>query len=401
MYDIIVTGARVAGSSVGMLLARKGYKVLMLDKDSFPSDTISTHILFGKGQHCLQQWGLLDRVKSHTPLITEMAFHMGPLSLKGAPPTYHGITGVIAPRRFYLDMILINAAVDAGVEFRDNCHVEEILLEEDKVVGVRCKTKSGQIFTAHARMVIGADGRNSLLARTVKAEAHHQYPKQTCWYYAYWTGVPIKALSMFSLPNRAVGVIPTNDNQVCITVTWPANEFTTYRSDVEGNYLKTIREAEQLHALMMDAKRETAFVGMADLPFFFRKPWGNGWALAGDAAYHKDPITGQGMSDAMVYADKLAQALDDGFSGRIPMAEALMKYEQHRDEEVLPMYMLTYEWATLAPPPPEQQALMMALERNDQALSQFLGAITGIVPIPEFFAPENLSQIMNDALSHT
>lgn len=396
MYDAIIIGARVAGSPTAMLLAQKGYKVLLLDRDSFPSDTISTHILLPKGYSLIKKWGLADKIlASNCPVIHNITFDVGPFALIGTPPPIDGNAEIVAPRRYVLDKILVDAAIEAGAELRENCSVEEILMEHSRVTGVRWRAKDGNIFTENARIVIGADGKNSILARAVNAEEYNVRPKASCWYYTYWSGVPIEDLRMYQLPYRAVGVIPTNDDLVCMPVPWPAGEFQKYRSDVEGNYMKTMKQVEGLMDLMSNAKREDRFTGMADLPSFFRQSYGPGWALVGDAAYHKDPITGQGMSDAMTMAEKLANAIDAGFSEREPLENALERYQSERDAEVMPMYEMTSEWASLEPPPSDMQFLLTALQGNQTEINRFVGAVAGTVSIPEFFSPENIQKIVS------
>lgn len=396
MYDAIIIGARVAGASTAMLLARHGYKVLLLDRDNFPSDTISTHIIFCKGVTQLKKWGLYEKIMATgCPVIRHVAFDLGPMSLVGKPAMpANGINEIITPRRIYLDKIMVDAAVDAGAELRENCYVEEIIKEGDRVTGVRYTTGNGNTVIEKAKIVIGADGRNSILAHAVQADVYNAVPKLTCWYYAYWSGVPIDALTMYSRPYRAMGVIPTNDNLACITVTWPADEFVQFRTAIESNYLASLMEVEALAEIIPHAKRETPFTGMADLPNFFRKPYGPGWALVGDASYHKDPITGQGISDAFVRAERLVEAINAGFSGIEDLEVALSRYQFERDEESMPMYSFTCDFANLAPPPPEMEALFTALYYNQEATDQFIGALSGTVPMTSFFAPGNIERII-------
>ncbi len=395
MYDVIIIGARCAGSPTAMLLARKGYKVLLLDKAEFPSDTISTHIVFGKGAERLREWGLLDQVlNSNCTIIHKMGFDLGPFTLKGESPNPEGVPGIIAPRRILLDKILVDAAVAAGAELREKCVAEEIIMDGDEVTGVRCHTKGGSSVTEKSRMVIGADGRNSVVAQAVKAKEYNARPALSCWYYTYWSGVPTEELVLRSRPNRAFGAIPTNDGMICLPVVWTAEEFHEYRSDIEGNYLKTLDLSPELGDRVRQGKRETPFFGMSDVRNFFRKSFGPGWALVGDAGYHKDPITGQGISNAFQEAQWLADAIDAGFSGREPLDKALARNEQTRDTELMPMYELTCDWARLQPPPLEMQQLLGALLHNQAEADRFVGAVAGMVPIPEFFSPENIQSIM-------
>lgn len=136
---------------------------------------------------------------------------------------------------------------------------------------------------------------------------------------------------------------------------------------------------------------------MGFIPNFLRKPYGAGWALVGDAAYHKDPITAQGITNSFSHAEMLFEALDEVFSGRgktVKMAQALADYERRRNEEVLPMFEYTTQLAKLEPPPPEMLSLLNALRASQNETGRFLGTVTGTVPIQEFFSPENINRVM-------
>jgi flavin-dependent dehydrogenase len=141
-------------------------------------------------------------------------------------------------------------------------------------------------------------------------------------------------------------------------------------------------------------RREERFAGTADLPNFFRRPYGPGWALVGDAGFHKDPFLAQGISDAFRDAELLAEALDAGLAGRRPLEAALAEYEQRRNEAALPFYELNYQAATLEPPAPQLLQLRAALRGNPEDTARFFGVNAGTVPVAEFFAPENVQRIL-------
>jgi 2-polyprenyl-6-methoxyphenol hydroxylase-like FAD-dependent oxidoreductase len=145
------------------------------------------------------------------------------------------------------------------------------------------------------------------------------------------------------------------------------------------------------------AKRESKFIGSADLPGYVRKPFGPGWALVGDAAYHKNPITAMGINDAFRDAELLADGLDGSFSGRHSYEEGMAHYQQSRDQEALPVYDFTDEFGMLQPPPPEMQQLLGAMIGNQEAMDQFISVQAATLPAPEFFAPENVGRIMAEA----
>jgi len=398
MYDAIVVGARCAGSPVAMLLARKGYKVLLVDKGSFPSDIMSTHYIHQIGAAKLKRWGLLDQVEaSNCPPMTEMRFDVGPFALTGTPLPADGVATAHCPRRTVIDTILVKAAVAAGAELRENFTVDEVCAEDDRVTGIRGHARGGATVTERARIVIGADGLNSIVAKAVQAPTYHEVPALTCAYYSYWSGLPCAGAELYPRDGRFIIAFPTNDDLTCVAAQWTHKEFHAYRADIEGNFLRTMELAPEFAERLRAARREARFVGTADLPNFFRVPHGPGWALVGDAGYHQDPNTGLGISNAFRDAELLADAIDAGFSGREPLDAALAGYEQRRNEAAMPVYDFTMQLASLEPPPPEMQQLFGALHGNQPDTDRFFGLIAGTTSIPEYFAPENMQRIIGAA----
>src|SRR5262245_47687963 len=187
---------------------------------------------------------------------------------------------------------------------------------------------------------------------------------------------------------------PTNDERTLTIVWWPNAAFHEVRADIEGHFMQALSLAPQLSERIRNGKRSERFYGTADLPFFFRKPYGPGWALVGDAGYHKDPLTAEGITDAFRDAELLSAAIDAGFSGRRPLEQALAGYERQRNEDALPVYEFTYQLASLAPPAPEMQMLFGALRENQEETNRFFGVMARTVPVADFFAPENIARIV-------
>jgi 2-polyprenyl-6-methoxyphenol hydroxylase-like FAD-dependent oxidoreductase len=174
-YDAVVVGARCGGAPTAMLLARKGYRVLLLDKAAFPSDTMSTHLVHPPGVAALDRWGLLDRlVATGCPPIETYSFDFGPLTIAGSPQPIDGIAHAYCPRRTVLDQLLVDAATEAGAELREGFTVDELVADDGTVTGIRGHEKGGPAMTENARVVIGADGRHSLVARTVQPERYNE-----------------------------------------------------------------------------------------------------------------------------------------------------------------------------------------------------------------------------------
>jgi 2-polyprenyl-6-methoxyphenol hydroxylase-like FAD-dependent oxidoreductase len=390
MYDAIVVGARAAGSPTAMLLARKGHRVLLVDRATFPSDTLSTHYIHQPGIARLRRWGLLDRlVETGCPPIGAMTFDVGPFALAAAPPSSDGIAEGYCPRRTVLDSLLLDAAAEAGAEVRMGAAVDELLFEDGAVVGVRV-----QGAEERAQVVVGADGRNSFVARAVQAPEYDTRPGRTCAYYSYWAGAQTEGAELYPRDGRMIITGPTHDGLQIVVAFWPREEFKAVRTDVEKSFLEAVALAPSLAERLAAGERADRFYGIGELPFWYRKPFGPGWALVGDAGYHKDPVTAQGISDAFRDAELLADALDAGFAGTQELQGALAEYERSRNEETRGLYELTYELASLAPPPPEQQALFGALRENEEDAGRFFGVIAGTVRPDEFFAPDNLARIV-------
>jgi flavin-dependent dehydrogenase len=396
-YDAIVIGARCAGSPTAMLLARNGYRVLLVDKATFPSDTMSTHLVHPPGVAALERWGLLDRlVETDCPPVERYSFDFGPVSVAGSPQPIDGEARAFGPRRTVLDKLLVDGAAEAGAEVREAFTVEEIVTDDGRVTGIRGHSKDGDSVVEKANVVVGADGKHSLLVKAVEPETYNERPSQLAMYYAYWSDLPVAGFetTIRAENRRGWAALPTHDGLTCMPFGWPVEEFAANKRDIEGNFFKAIDLAPEFAERVRGAKRESKFVGSAELPGYFRKPFGPGWALVGDAGYHKNPITAMGINDAFRDAELVAGALDDGFSGRRSFEEGMTSYQQTRDREALPVYEFTFQFAAMEPPPPEMQQLIGAMQGNQEAQDEFISVQAATMPAPEFFAPENVGKIM-------
>lgn len=399
MYDVIVVGARCAGAVTAMLLARKGYRVLLTDKADFPSDMpMSTHLVWQAGAEKLHRWGLLESIQAtNCPALPEVSMNLGGFSLIGRPTAAGDVGIAIAPRRIVIDKLLVDAAVAAGAELREDFPVTGLLREGERVNGVQSVNSRKENLYAHARLVVGADGSNSRVAREAGAVEYNQAPQLQGTYFSYFSGVDLDSIEFVPRPGRMVYAWRTNDNRTLVGISWVSGDLGEVRQNVEKHFYSELEQlAPDLYGRVRAGTRDAPLTGGAS-PGFFRRPFGNGWALVGDAGLTMDPITAAGISNAFRDAEFLADAIDDGFSARKPLDEALAQYAVKRDEAAMPIFGLTCQMASLAAPPPEMMTVFEALQHNQADTDRYFGVFAQTVPVGEFFDPANLQRIVANA----
>src|SRR6185436_12504897 len=266
MYDAVVIGARCGGAATAMLLARKGHRVLLVDRATFPSDIPHGHFIHRSGPTRLAKWGLLDRVlATGCPAITSFTSDFGDFPLVGND------------------------------------------LSVDRVTGIRGgDRRAGTSVTEHARITIGADGRNSHVARAVSAPEYEAVPSLTCWYFSYWADVPGESVEVYDRHGRVCFAFPTSDKLIAVFIAWPISELAMVRADIERQFLAAVDSLPALAERVRAGRRADRFYGATDLRNFFRKPYGPGWALVGDAGAHKDPYLALGICDAFRDAELIS-----------------------------------------------------------------------------------------------
>jgi flavin-dependent dehydrogenase len=379
-YDAIVIGARCAGASTAMLLARAGWRVLLVDRASFPSDLPHGHLIHRDGPRALARWGLIDRVAACCPPVTAFTMDLGDFPLTGRDLVAGDVAFAYGPRRSALDEVLVDAAVEAGVELRERFVVEGPVWEEGQVVGVRGRQAGGVIVEERAAVTIGADGRHSRLAAAVGAEAYDAIPTATCWYFSYWSGVPDDGLEVYIRENRMIFAFPTGDGAFAIFVAAPISDLSTMKADIDGAVMATVDAIAPFGARVRLGRREERFQGATDLPNFFRKPHGPGWALVGDAGCHKDPALALGICDAFRDAELLTAALDQALSGKVGWDIALSGYERRRNELGRADYWQNLSVARFEPPPDALLKARAAVRGNAAATRQFFLDREGMTP---------------------
>ncbi|MCG8424808.1 MAG: NAD(P)/FAD-dependent oxidoreductase [Proteobacteria bacterium] len=398
MYDAIVIGARCAGAPTARLLAQKGHRVLLVDKSQFPSGKrLSTHTVFTPGVAALDRMGLLERIEAaNTPRNEAVEMDFGPFKVVTSPPPQDGITWLNGPRRHVLDNALVEGAVEAGVELRDRFEVTEVSIEDGRVVGIRGRdVKSGTEVTEKAKIVIGADGINSLVARTVNAPKYRETPTRSGIVFSYWSGVPLDNVVIYFRPDRLFAAQTTNDGLTTVMEYVPIDAYHEFCEDIDQNFMGDWKQhVPDFHERLMEGKREERWIGTGYQPNYFRKPGGPGWALAGDAEIHHDSNNPSGISYSLINGEYLAQAIHAGLSGDKPMEQALDEYEKRRNDRWSAHYDFVVAGAGLEPPPPEAQELIGLMPDKPKLASHFLGFVEGCEDCLDFFDPDNIQALL-------
>ncbi len=353
-YDAIVVGARAAGAATAMLLARRGWRVLALDRTQRGRDTLSTHALMKGGVLQLHRWGLLDAVKAAgTPPIRTTTFHYGDESVTVPMKPVAGIDSLFAPRRTVLDPILADAAASAGAEVRFGTTVTALLRAGDgRVRGVEARGEAGTTSELRASLVIGADGAKSFVARSVGAAVTHRAAYAGSVVYAYFDAEDgaFDGYEWCYRPGASAGVIPTNGG-VLAWVGLPPHRFDReVRRNVEAAFWRRLEStAPDVRDRLGALARTSHFHSTRGWPGYLRRCAGPGWALVGDASHFKDPLSAHGLTDALRDAELLARAAHVGFDDASEMVAAMTRYERERDLLSLPLLavsdtLASYRW---------------------------------------------------------
>ncbi len=345
--DVVVVGARCSGAATAMLLARQGHNVIVVDRARFPSDTLSTHGLARGAVVQLSRWGLLEDVlASGAPPVRHVTFRVGEVEDTRVVKDRAGVDLLVAPRRFVLDRILADAASAAGADVRFGVTATKLLYDSSgRVAGIETQDGMGRTSKISSRLVVAADGLHSRIARAVNAEVLEENSTDNSIFYAYFEGIPWRGYE-FHVGHRALaGIFPTHDTQACVWLCSPsatAGRLAVAAEKRVPAFMTLLQSVSpSLTARLREGRCVSPVRGAVNLPNIVRKAHGPGWALVGDAGYHRDAVTGLGITDAFRDAELLAYQVDRILSSDEPEHAVMQSFQRERDSQLRETFDLT------------------------------------------------------------
>lgn len=377
-HDVVVVGGRCAGAATARLLAAAGHDVVVLERSDLTADPLSTHGIARGGVVQLARWGLLDAVlESGAPPARSVTFG-NPQGERTLPIKCRaGVDFLLAPRRGHLDRILTEAARRVGARVHLGERMEGVLRDRSgRVTGVRARTVDGRSVTRLGRFVVGADGLRSRMASFLGAEVRQAFDADVSTFYTYVDDVPWRGFELHVGPGAYAGVFPTHDGQAAVWLCRPTSCDGTIRA-AGAQRAEALMDAVAAVAPSLGRRIRTGRVvapvrGIVAPPNHVRQAIGPGWALVGDAGYHRDPITGHGITDAFRDAELLADALHRALGRPDDEPAAMASYESRRDAVIGDVFRITRDLCRFPAPSrfaEHQVELGDALDREAQLLA--------------------------------
>jgi 2-polyprenyl-6-methoxyphenol hydroxylase-like FAD-dependent oxidoreductase len=392
--DVVVVGARVAGAPTAMLLARRGLRVVLVDRARFPSDAVSSHQVQVAGVAALGRWGLREAVAGDgSCAVDRVTVDIDGVRLSSALPEVDGYQHILSPRRTRLDALLLDAAREAGVEVRTRFAAEAVEWDAGRVVGLLGRDASGRRVRLSADLVVGADGKHSSVAGWVGAHDLRTQPTTTVALYAYWEGLDLDAAWLYHGPGRAFALFPTDDGRCVTYLAAPAAAFTEARRDPRSFIMSGLGGFAGVGEAVRAARPVERVRLTPDVPHRERQAHGPGWALVGDAAQVLDPVSAFGISHALLSAELLDEAVGRALESGEPLDARLSEYAALHRARFAPVYDLTASLARLTPRP-AMSAVLRRVAADPDLTAEALAVFGGLAPASSLFSPRRLVRLL-------
>ncbi len=414
-YDVIIVGARCAGATTAAHLAKLGLHVLVVDKTTFPQDTLSTHFVWPRGASYLNRLGILDRILEKTPSSKTIEITVEGIKVAGKVPLEileerfmklhknadHMVQTSFSAKRYVIDKILIDYAVEQGAELMEGFSVEELIFDENdnRVCGIKGKNKTGEIIAAQGNLVIGADGADSLVAKLTGTQKEETRDNCTFAAYTYFSGFNFKNPIIQKRGRMSIGIVPTNDGHNMTMIYGPKNWLKGLRTGNKNeNFLKAVKYVNpEIGSVVEKAVREKAIVTTNKMESFIRNASGKGYALVGDAASFKDQCTASGMTHAFRDAELIAMHIKEGIANG-NLDESLKSYARKRHLDTWRYQEFVSKTAEMNPASASEVQMFEALAKNQNQANRFIAMYGDTFPVRDFFTEKNMKDVLKPIL---
>lgn len=389
-YDVAVVGASIAGSTMAALLGRAGLRVALIERHRSPETykVLCTHHVMACATPTIRRLGL-DLDIEEAGGIRNGINSYGPWGWVIPPP---GAPHGYSIRRNKLDpMVRALAADTPGVDLMLGYKVVGLTDSAGTVDGVTTRDADGTEQTVHARLVVGADGVHSAVARLASAKEKVS-SNERCPYFAQFTGVRLTShgRSQIWLHEPGTSYALPNDDGVTVLAVMPTkSDLPRFRLDLEQSFLDTVKALPDGPDLT-DAKRISKIVGSTDFPLIRRSPSpAPGVALVGDAALTSDPAAGVGCGWAFQSAEWLADSVASPLLDGRPLGRALRRYERLRKPLLGHHSVIASE--AKATPPSRLDHLVFGAAVRDERTAVLVDSLTNRTsPVWRFLMPRTL-----------
>ncbi|HWO98326.1 MAG TPA: NAD(P)/FAD-dependent oxidoreductase [Bacillus sp. (in: firmicutes)] len=384
IYDVIITGARCAGSTLAIYLSRAGFRVLLVDRTVFPSDTLSTHTFFNNTAAVLRELGVMDKLlETNTPPVRDIKFQFDDTIIEGVIPEIHGEGSCYCIRRTYFDHVMIEQAKsEQHVTVLEGFRVTDVLYDGETIIGVKGVDQCDREQQFRAKIVIGADGRSSAIRKLAKSELKVTVPANAAIYYGYFANIRqenVPKFEVYKITDYTAILFPTSDDlYVVIGISPLENKEWIQRMKVNPerglrDFLTSHFQNTTIPERLQSAQLMESVKGIVGYDNYWYKGMGKGWALVGDAISFKDPGMAQGMHDAIYGARILSTVLSNYHDWDNQWNRMADEYQKMIEDEFMVRFHMGCQISKNEPISEQQAAVNKIISSHPRAIQKFLG----------------------------
>ncbi|MFJ8267237.1 NAD(P)/FAD-dependent oxidoreductase [Peribacillus asahii] len=383
-YDVIIVGARCAGATLAISLAEAGFQVLLLDRATFPSDTLTTNTFFNNTTAIFREIGVLDQLlETNVTPVQTIKFQFEDTVIEGPIPKVDGEDTAYSIRRKYLDHILLqHAKTKENIKMIEGIRVTEVIYDGETIIGVRGEDLEKQKQEFRAQLVVGADGRNSRIRKLVNSELKISSPASTAVYYSYFSGIQHDSVPKFEVYKRKDKMaifFPTNDDLYVLVINFPLenksllDQFKTVPENSFRTFLINNFPNTSIADRVKESQLTESIKGLIGYENYWYQGMGKGWALVGDAICFKDPAMAQGIHDAIYGARILADKLIKNDLQTIQWEKVAVDYQNEMEKEFMVRFHMGCELSKNEPITEQQDMVNRIIGAHPSVVEKFLG----------------------------